>query len=523
VVTARAAGRKLREVLRLRFEGKQSTRAIGKSCGLSPSTVQEYLGRFTVAKLGWPLPAELNDDEALTAQLFPQEHHPRPSRAEPDFAQMHLELRRKHVTKLLLWQEYRETHPDGYEYSQYCDRYSRWAATAAVTMRQTHVAGEKLFVDFSGDGLELLEPTTGEVRKVKLFLAVLGASNLTYVEPVFGEDLPTWIGCHVRAFEYLGGVPGAVVPDNLRSGVTQANRYEPVINRTYEEMARHYETAVIPARVRKPRDKAKVEQGVLLASRWILAALRHRRFTALWEVKEAVRPLLEKLNNRVMRKLGKSRREVFEEIERAALRPLPDRPYEYAHWVKARANIDYHVEYDAHYYSVPYHLAQRTLDAPQGERPELWLRATETMVEVWRHSRRIASHARSERKHQHTTSKEHMPRSHREYAEWTPARMLEWAKVVGPATETVVRELMRRRPHPEQGFRSCLGVMSLRRSFPDVRLERACARAVRYRAYSYKSVAAILKNNLDQQEESAEPVQVPLPLHENIRGADYYE
>ena len=523
LVTARVAGRRLREVLRLRLEGKQSTRAIGKSCGLSPSTVQEYLGRFAVAKVPWPLPPELDDDEALSRRLFPQEHHPRASRAEPDFAQMHLELRHKHVTKLLLWQEYREAQPEGYEYSQYCERYARWAASVAVTMRQTHIAGDKLFVDFSGDGLEVVVPATGECQLVKLFVAVLGASNLTYVEPVLGEDLPTWIGCHVRAFEYIDGVPGAVVPDNLRSGVTRPNRYEPEVNRTYAEMASHYGTAVIPARVRKPRDKAKVEQGVLLASRWILAVLRHRRFTSLGEVREAVRPLLEKLNDKVMRKLKKSRRQIFEEIERSALTPLPERPYEYALWVRCRAGIDYHVEYDDHYYSVPYQLAQRGLAGPGGEKPELWLRATETTVEIFLHSRRIASHPRSRQKHRHTTLPEHMPRAHREHAEWTPSRIREWAKAVGSATVALVEEILRRRPHPEQGFRSCLGVMRLRRSYPDARLELACARAVRHRAYSYKSVVAILKNNLDQQDKPEAPAQASLPLHENIRGADYYQ
>ena len=510
-VSAVSSWRRLREVFRLRFEKNLSSRAIGKSCGLSPSTVQKYLGRHAVAKLGWPLPSALEDDEALSRLLFPQEHHPQKARPEPDYAQMHVELRRQHVTKLLLWQEYREVHPDGYEYSQYCERYGRWAGAIGLTMRQVHVAGEKLFVDFSGDGLTVVDPATGECSKAKLFVAVLGASNLTYVEPVLSEDLASWVGCHVRALEYIGGVPAALVPDNLKSGVSKSDRYEPVINPTYAELARHYQTVVLPARVRKPRDKAKVEQGVLLASRWILAVLRNRLFASLSEVREAVKPLLERLNGRVMRKLKKSRRQVFEEVERATLRPLPERPYELAYWAVARVNLDYHVEYEAHYYSVPHTLARQQVE----------VRATETTVEVLKNNVRVASHQRSHQPHRHTTQAEHMPRSHREHAEWTPSRIVSWAKSVGPSTALLVEELMRRRPHPEQGFRSCLGVLRLRKTYPDDRIERACARALRHRACSYKSVVAILKNNLDRQDEAA-PAQGALPLHENIRGGGYY-
>jgi transposase len=504
--------RRLREIIRLRLVAVLSQRAIAKSCGLSASTVGDYLARIQLAKLGWPLPPELDDDEVLTRLLFPAEGHPVRNRPEPDFAAVHLELRKKHVTKLLLWQEYREAHPEGYEYSQFCERYLRWAATMAVTMRQTHVAGEKLFVDFSGDGLELTDPATGECKTAKLFVAVLGASNFTYVEPVLSEDLPTWIGCHVRALEYIGGVPGAVVPDNLRAGVTRANRYEPEVNATYAELSRHYETAILPARVRRPRDKAKVEQGVLLASRWILAVLRKRRFSSLEEVREAVRPLLEKLNDRPMRKLKKSRRQLFNEIERSALKPLPTRPYELASWSIRRVNIDYHVEYDDHYYSVPYQLVGKVMD----------VRATETTVEIFLAGRRTTSHLRSYVKHKHTTRPEHMPRSHREHLEWTPSRIIAWAKTVGASTAMLVEEIMRRRPHPEQGFRSCLGVMRLRKTYADERIERACSRAIRHRAYSYKSVVAILKNNLDRQDEPAAPEQSALPLHGNIRGRDYY-
>lgn len=515
-MTARATCRKLREVFRLHFEKKLSSRVIGKNCMLSPSTVQDYLARHAVAKLGWPLAPALDDDAVLSELLFPHEHHPKSVRPEPDWATVYLELRRKHVTKMLLWQEYRETHPEGYEYSQFCERYARWVPTISLTMRQEHIAGEKLFVDFSGDGLTLVDPRTGECFKVKLFLAVLGASNLTYVEPVLDEALPTWVGCHVRALDYIGGVARITVPDNLKSGVSKPDRYEPVLNPTYADWARHYGTVIIPARVRKPRDKAKVEQGVLLASRWILAVLRNRLFSSMEEIREAIRPLLEKLNNRMMRKLKKSRRQLFEETERQALLPLPQQPYELAQWATARPNIDYHVQYDDHYYSIPHTLVTGLADR------RLDIRATETTVEILYNNVRQVSHQRSYEKHKYTTVTAHMPRSHREQAEWTPSRIVNWAKSVGPSAALLVAELMARRPHPEQGFRSCLGVLRLRKTYPDDRLERACARALRHRACSYKSVEAILKHNLDRQDELPDATQATLPNHDNIRDADYY-
>ena len=413
---------------------------------------------------------------------------------------------------MLLWMQYQEEQPEGYQYSQFCEHYRRWLSKASVTMRQTHRAGEKCFVDFSGDGLEVVSPETGEVRKAKLFLAVLGASNLTYVEPVFGEDVATWVGCHVRAFEYFQGAPEVLVPDNLKAGVLKPCRYEPVLNPTYEELARHYGVAIIPARVRKPRDKAKVETAVLLAERWILAALRDRRFTSLGEVREAVEPLREKLNSRPMKKLGKSRWQLFEEVERGALHPLPPTPYQLALWKKARVNIDYHVEYLAHWYSVPYALVGEQVD----------IRATDTCVEVLHRNRRVASHLRSDQKHRHTTLPEHMPRSHREHSEWTPSRVIQWAGAVGTSTATLVEELMRRRKHPEHGYRSCLGIIRLKDKYSEARLERACARALRHRAISYASVVSILRNNLDAVVEEQHKPQPPLPLHSNVRGADYY-
>lgn len=509
----RLSMRKLRELFRLRFEAKLSTRAIAASLNMGNGTVCDYLGRARAAKLPWPLPPELDDDEALAARLFPTEGKAVAERPEPDWAVIHAELKKKGVTKLLLWQEYLETHPDGYRYSRFCERYEQWLSRVNVTMRQEHRAGEKAFVDFSGDGVEVVDGVTGEVRTAKLFVAVLGASSLTYAEPSFSEDLATWVGCHVRALEYFGGVPELVVPDNLKAGVTKAHRYEPDENPTYADLARHYGFAILPARPRKPRDKGKVESAVLVAQRWILAVLRHQRFSSLAQVAEAVRPLVEKLNARPMRKLGKSRRELFEQVERGALKPLPQRPYELAHWKKARVNIDYHVELEGHWYSVPYQYV--------GQKVEL--RFTESSVEVWLGSRRLTSHVRSSLKGRFTTLAEHMPAAHREHAEWTPSRVIQWAGKVGPACAQLVEQLIKSRPHPQQGFRPALGIIRLaqQEKYGPERVEKACARALRFRTLSYKSVAAILQHHLEDAEQVPE-VKGPLPEHENVRGPGYY-
>ncbi|MEM6275244.1 MAG: IS21 family transposase [Myxococcota bacterium] len=505
--------RKLREIFRLHFEMGLSGRAIARSCNLSSSTVLGYLGRAKVAQLSWPQVAAM-DDTALNALLFPNENRPVRARPEPDFALVHLELKRKHVTKMLLWQEYREQHPDGYQYSQFCEHYNRWASSLHVTMRQTHRAGEKVFVDFSGDGISIVDPRTGECHTAKLFVAVLGASNFTYVEPVLNEQLPTWISCHVNAFNFFGGVPEIVVPDNLKSGVTKPDFYDPDVNPTYADLAQHYTVAVIPARKRKPRDKAKAEQGVLLAERWIIAALRHREFTSLAELREAIRPLVEKLNTRRMQKVGKSRREVFETIEKPALRPLPSRTYELCEWRKVSVNIDYHIEYDEHYYSVHYtHYSAR--------RRKMEVRATASTVEVLYGGRVVVAHVRSYEKFKHTTLPAHMPDSHRRNLEWPPSRIIAWAKTVGPCTAQVVEEIMKRRQHPEQGYRSSLGGLRLRDRYPDERIERACEIAIQYRSFSRRSIEATLKNNRDRIEEELS-AQRSLPLHKNVRGGDYY-
>ena len=506
----------VKEVLRLRFESRLTIREIAASLGVRRSTVGDYVRRARAADVSWPLPEGLDDEIALAVRLFDQ---PRGGAIEPvrrppvpNWSEIHEELRKRHVTLALLWQEYRETHPDGYSYTRFVELYAEWRKTIDVVMRQTHEPGKRAFVDFSGGTKDIVDRRTGEVRPAKLFVAVLGHSNYTYVEPVFSEDAATWIKCNAGAFEYFGGVPEILVCDNLKSGVTTPNRYEPDLNRTYEDFATHHGTAILPARVRRPRDKAKVEVGVQVAERWILAALRNRTLHTLDEFREAIEPLLERLNTRAMRHIGKSRREIFAADEKARLRPLPRKRFEIAAWKKARVHIDYHVEYDRHYYSVHYTHARSRVE----------LRVTFTTVEVFRDGRRIASHAKSAVRGGYTTLPEHMPKAHREMLEWTPSRILAWAAQTGPLTTAVAQEIMRRRAHPEQGFRGCLGIMRLTKEYEPGRVERACERASKLRAYSYRSVENILRTGLDRQTLRVLDGDARLPLHDNVRGSAYY-
>ncbi len=508
----RLSMRKIRDVLRLKFDGGQTNRRIARSCHISRPSVADYLLRFQEAGLQWPAAAAL-DDAALQAKLFP----PAPAvssaqRRVPDWGHVHRELHRPGVTLTLLWHEYKTAHPEGYQYSWFCDQYRAWAGKLDVVSGKEHRAGEKLFVDYAGQCAEVVDRRTGEIRQAQIFVAVLGASSYTYAEATWSQQLPDWIGSHVRAFGFFGGTSELLVPDNLRSGVSKAHRYEPDLNPTYADLANHYGVAVLPARVRKPRDKAKAEAGVLLVERWILAALRDRTFFSLEELNREIARLLERLNSRPFKKLPGSRRELFAQLERPALRPLPAQPYEFAEWKKVRVNIDYHVEVDGHYYSVPYQLVRKALEARYSERT----------VECFYKGQRVASHRRSQRKGHHTTVAEHMPSTHRSYAEWTPQRLIGWAEKTGPATAGVVQTILERRSHPQQGFRSCLGIMRLGKSFGEQRLEAACRRALTLGSCSYKSIESILRQGLDRK---ALPEQEELELdieHANIRGSAYY-
>jgi transposase len=506
--------RKIREILRLALGEGLSRRQVAAATRVPPSTVGDHLARARLAGLSWPLPEDV-DDAWLERRLFAPPTPPVPSeqRPLPHWPTVHRELHRKDVTLALLWMEYRERHPEGFGYSWFCQTYRTWEGRLDLVMRQEHRAGEKMFVDFAGQTLPIVDPDTGEVWGAQLFVAVLGASSYTYAEAFASQALPDWIGAHVHALEAFGGCPRIIVPDNLRSGVTRAHRYEPDLNRTYEEMAAHYGAAVIPSRSGRPRDKAKVESGVLVAERWVLAALRHRTFLSLAEANAAIAERVAWLNARPFKKLPGSRQSMFEELDRPALRPLPSRPYEYAEWLTAKVNIDYHVEADRHWYSVPYQLVGERLD----------IRLTAGVVEVLHRGRRVASHPRSPKRGSFTTLTEHMPESHRRHAEWTPGRIVAWAERTGPATADLVAAIMAGRPHPEQGFRSCLGIMRLGRRYGDARLEAAAARALAIRAHSYRSVESILKGGLDGLPLPGAEPEVTTIRHANVRGAAYYE
>jgi len=509
----RSAMRKIREILRLTFHEGLSRRQAAAATGVPASTVTDQLARARRAGLGWPLPEDI-DDAQLEARLFaPASPPPAQRRPLPDWPAVHRELRRPGVTLGLLFMEYKERYPDGYQYSWFCHAYRRWQGRLDLVMRQEHRAGEKLFVDFAGQTIPITDPRTGEITPAQLFVAVLGASSYTYAEALPSQALAHWIAAHVHAFAFLGGCTRLIVPDNLRSAVSRAHRYEPELNRTYAELAAHYGCAVIPARPRKPRDKAKVESGVLVVERWILAALRDRTFFSLAEANAAIAERLEWLNDRPFRKLPGSRRELFERLDRPALRPLPAQPYEYATWRTATVNIDYHVEIERHWYSVPHQLVGQSCD----------IRVTAGVVEVLHRGRRVASHPRSGEQRRFTTESEHMPEAHRRHAEWTPGRIVAWADRTGPATGALVSAIMASRPHPEQGFRSCLGIMRLGRRYGDERLEAAAARALAIRAHSYRSVESILKGGLDGLPlPGSEPVTT-IGDHANVRGAGYYE
>ncbi len=511
----RLSVRKIKEILRLKLDCGISEREIARSCQVSRSTVADYLRRAAAARLTWT-EASVMTESQLEERLFPGEHVPSTvKRPPPDCEHIYNELRtyRKfNLTLSQLWLEYKQKHPDGYQYTQFCEHYWRWRKKLDYCMRQEHRGGEKLFIDYS-DGLSIVDALTGELSLTQLFLAVWGASNYTYAEATMSQTLPEWVGAHRRAFEYFGCVPRVLVPDNLKSGVSQACRYEPDLNPTYSDMAEHYGCAVLPARPRKPRDKAKVEAGVLIAKRWILAVLRHRTFYSLAELNAAIRQCLGRLNTRSLKKLKKSRLELFEEVDRPSALPLPIRPYEYAEWYKARVQLNYHVAVAGHYYSVPYQLLHERLD----------IRLTASVVEAFHKGERVAAHVRSHVAGGYTTLAEHMPPSHRYYAEWNPVRFIQWAGKTGEATARLVEKILSSRPYPEQGYKACLGIINLTRDYEPVRVEAAARRALKFKTCSYRSMKAILSAGLDRQPDNGDPPGLPgLPPHQNIRGQEYY-
>ena len=500
--------RKIRDVLRLRFDAGLSMRQISLSTKSSIGAIQKLLSRATELELTWPLPEEL-DDHQLAALFYPSAD-PTPSSRHhlPDWARIHQELKRKGMTLQLLWEEYTAQYPNRcYSYSQYCERYRQWQKQQKRSMRQNHKAGEKCFVDYCGPTLPIINPQTGEIRPAQVFVAVLGASNYTYAEATWSQGLKDWLGSHVRTFEFFGGVPQMVVPDNLRSGVSRACRYDPDLNPSYQQLAAHYQVAVLPARPYKPKDKAKAEVGVQVVERWILARLRHHSFFSLAEANRCIRTLLDELNSRPFKQLPGNRQQAFDSLDKPALRPLPQHPYQYVEIRRCRVNIDYHVEYDKHHYSVPHQYV--------GEQIEL--HAGEHLIQLYFRQQRIASHARAYRPGM-TTEACHMPTRHRKHQQWNPGRLKNWAKDVGPEVLRWVSARLEEREHPEQAYRVCLGLLGLSREYPPERLNASCQIANREGLTRLKQVKSILHSNRDKLPQQL-PLTTELPQHhENIRG-----
>jgi len=511
MATERLAMRKFHEILRQKLELGRSHREVAQSVGVSVGSVDKALRRFRASGLEWAEVGTLAEDE-LERRLYggPATGSGRP---RPDWVHLHQELRRPGVTLQLLHLEYLEQHPEGYRYTQFCEHYRRWRKRQKRSMRQVHKGGEKLFVDYAGKRPTIVDRHTGEEIEVELFVAALGASHLIFAEATQTQQGPDWIGSHVRALEYLGGVPQALVCDQLKSGVVKACRYEPGLQRTYEEMARHYGTTILPARPRAPKDKAKAEVAVQVAERWILARLRNETFFSLRELNSRIAELLEEVNGREMRGYEASRRELFDRYDRPHLMPLPPDRFVFCRWKNAKVNVDYHVAYEKHFYSVPHPLLHETVE----------IRATAQTVEVYHKGQRVASHGRSHQKGRHSTVAEHMPVAHRKHAEWSPSRLMRWASTIGPATAALIEAILTERTHPEQGYRSCLGILRLSKRYGAERLEAACERAMAVKARSYRHVDSILKNGLDRLPQTPQDDSQPRAGHQHVRGAAYYD
>ena len=506
--------RKLKEVLRLHSLGL-SQHQIARSCSIAQSTVHEYLSAARAAGVQWPLPEGWGDQQIEQA-MFPQRPDPGIWRKhpEPDFARIHQELQtHKDLTLQLVWQEGREHNPEGYGYSRFCDLYRGWVKKLDPVLRQDHRAGEKMFVDYAGATIPIYDPESGAVKPAAVFVAVLGASSYTFAEATSGQDLRNWIGSHTRAFEFFGGVTEVVVPDNLKSAVTRPSYYEPDLNPTYRDLGEHYGVAIIPARPYRARDKAKAEVGVQVVQRWIVTALRKRKFFCLEEVNQAIAELLVRLNERPFRKREGSRATLFAQLDQPALKPLPAARYQFGEWKRPRVNIDYHIEVERHYYSVPYALVHQEVD----------VHLTTDTVEVLYRGVRVASHVRAHEPAKATTLTEHMPKSHQKYVGRTPSRLIEDAQQTGPYTGQLVEAILAAKRHPEQGYRSCLGILRLAKSYPAERMEAAARRCLRARAYNCQSMDSILKNQLDRLPLPGDPPTQPAVEHDNIRGADYFD
>ena len=503
--------RQIRQVLRLHLEAGLSYTQVGRAVALSKTTVGKIVLFARAAGINWAMAQTLSDAE-LEARIYPPLVHCASRQLEPDYAFIHQELKRPGVTLQLLWEEYQRGNEQAYRYTSFCIKYRAWALTLKRSMRQIHPAGERLFVDYAGQTMPIINELTGEISRAQIFVAVLGASNYTFACATATQTAADWIGALIKSLAFIGGVPRLIVPDQARALIARPDRYEPIPGRLVEEFSSHYDVAVLPARPAHPRDKPKVEVGVQVVERWILARLRDRMFFSLTELNIAIRLLLGDLNARPFKKLPGCRASAFAALDAPVLRPLPTTHMTIARFKQARVNIDYHVELDGHYYSVPHRLVHVQVE----------LRITDTTVEILAGQQRVAVHCYSQQRGAHSTTAEHMPASHRAHREWTPAKLIAWGESIGVATGDVVRWQMEHRPHPEQGYRTCLGLLRLARKFSHERLDAACARALAIRSPTYRSVNSILAKGLDAQAPTTELRQDSLPLHDNVRGPDYF-
>ncbi len=508
----RLSMRKISEMLRQRFEAKLSYRVIANSLGVSISTVSEYLARAKAAGIGWPLELGTTEQELYNKLFLPVRVATR-KRAGPDWEYIYKELRKKGVTLQLLWREYREQHPEGFGYSQFCNYYGRHKKTLNPVMRQRHKAGEKAFVDYAGMTVDWIDVASGEIFTAQIFVGCLGASQYIYAEATASQQLPDWINSHIHMFEYFGGTPEIVVPDNLKSGVTKAHRYDPDINANYQHFSEHYGVAIVPARAASPRDKAKAESGVYIIERQILAPLRNMTFTGLGEINNEIKKRLYALNHQQFQKMNTTRAELFEQLDKPALRPLPSARYQYATWKKAAINLDYHFVFEDCYYSVPHKYIGKKVE----------VRATNRTIECFYDNQRIATHMRSNKKYSFATVDEHMPKNHQEHAKFSPKRIQNWAASIGGNTAEFVNHMMVSRAFPQQAYRACLGLLRLGNHYGNMRLDKACHKALLAGATRYQQVEAILKNNLEEVPIQNKIKDAPLIIHENIRGSDYYQ
>lgn len=498
---------KIREILRLRLGKGLSERQVARCCQVSRSTVSEYQRLAEEAGLTWPIGEDVDLEKTLIGTK-----EETPKKPIPNWREIDREMKRKGVTLKLLWEEYKEAYAEGYQYTQFSVKYKEWLGSQNLSMRQIHKAGEKLFVDYACQTVPVEDPEHGRFE-AQLFVASLGASHYCYAEATRTQRKQDWLMAHVRAFEFMGGVPELVVPDNLKSGVSRPCRYEPDLNPSYQELANHYDTVIFPARVRKPKDKAVVEGAVLVVERWILARLRNRRFGSLGELNQTIRQLLKSYNEKPFQKRPGSRRSDYEEVDRPALRPLPPSRYTYAEWKKAKAHVDYHIEVDRRYYSIPHKYHGRRID----------VRISGHIVEGYYKGTRIMMHRRLYGKQRFSTHKEHMPANHRWVADWNPERFLRWGGEIGNHTRALVERVLLRRAPVQQGYRTCLGILGLAKRYGKERVENACHRALTYQAASYKSVKSILEKGLDRLSWEREPEhEIQEEPHANIRGSSYY-